>query len=288
MQQIMGDLFSAGMETIKTSLQWAVLFMLHHPNVMRAVQEELDQVVGRQRLPKLEDLAYLPVTESTILEVMRRSSIVPLGTTHAPTRWVNLWFVAGGVESLSRHTRSLKFIKIMGQQSNSHLRKSESLKTARKNYRSCNNVPAVRTGNDLTLRTIRIRTEFLNALRKLTRVANAFFLLQGCPTQRLPGAWEHAGGAPPSRRAHGPEFVGPTRAIQPLAVYQRRGKSHQTRILPSLWSWATNVPGGCFGAHGTVLVFLLPVAHFRFISTWRRYASFVERQRGRYNNSRCI
>lgn len=86
MQQIMGDLFSAGMETIKTSLQWAVLFMLHHPNVMRAVQEELDQVVGRQRLPKLEDLAYLPVTESTILEVMRRSSIVPLGTTHAPTR----------------------------------------------------------------------------------------------------------------------------------------------------------------------------------------------------------
>lgn len=86
MQQIMGDLFSAGMETIKTSLQWSVLFMLHHPNVMRSVQEELDQVVGRHRLPKLEDLAYLPVTESTILEVMRRSSIVPLGTTHAPTR----------------------------------------------------------------------------------------------------------------------------------------------------------------------------------------------------------
>lgn len=90
MQQIMGDLFSAGMETIKTSLQWAVLFMLHHPNVMKAVQEELDQVVGRQRLPKLEDMAYLPVTESTILEVMRRSSIVPLGTTHAPTRDVQL------------------------------------------------------------------------------------------------------------------------------------------------------------------------------------------------------
>lgn len=86
MQQVLGDLFSAGMETIKSSLQWAVLFMLHHPDLMKAVQEELDQVVGRKRLPKLEDLAYLPVTESTILEVLRRSSIVPMGTTHSPTK----------------------------------------------------------------------------------------------------------------------------------------------------------------------------------------------------------
>ncbi|CAH1101321.1 unnamed protein product [Psylliodes chrysocephalus] len=86
MQQIMGDLFSAGMETIKSSLQWAVLFMLHNPDKMSAVQEELDQVIGRQRLPKLEDLTYLPVTESTIYEVLRISSIVPMGTTHAPIR----------------------------------------------------------------------------------------------------------------------------------------------------------------------------------------------------------
>ncbi|KAH0822593.1 hypothetical protein GEV33_000198 [Tenebrio molitor] len=90
MQQIMGDLFSAGMETIKSSLQWAVLFMLHHPEVMKAVQEEMDQVVGRRRLPKLEDLPYLPVTESTMLEVLRISSIVPMGTTHAPTRDLKL------------------------------------------------------------------------------------------------------------------------------------------------------------------------------------------------------
>ena len=86
MQQIIGDLFSAGMETVKTTLQWAVVFLLHHPEVAKTVQEELDQVVGRKRLPKLEDLPYLPYTESTLLEVLRRSSIVPLGTTHAATR----------------------------------------------------------------------------------------------------------------------------------------------------------------------------------------------------------
>lgn len=86
MQQILGDLFSAGMETIKTTLEWAVVLMLHHPEAVRAVQEELDHVVGRSRMPALEDLPFLPVTESTILEVLRRSSIVPLGTTHATTR----------------------------------------------------------------------------------------------------------------------------------------------------------------------------------------------------------
>lgn len=43
--QIMGDLFSAGMETIKTTLQWGVIYMIHHPEVMKAVQDELDQVI---------------------------------------------------------------------------------------------------------------------------------------------------------------------------------------------------------------------------------------------------
>ncbi|KAJ9590643.1 hypothetical protein L9F63_016314 [Diploptera punctata] len=90
MQQIIGDLFSAGMETVKTTLQWAVVFMLHNPEIAKAVQEELDEVVGRSRLPKLEDIPYLPYTESTLLEVLRRSSIVPLGTTHAATRDVLL------------------------------------------------------------------------------------------------------------------------------------------------------------------------------------------------------
>lgn len=82
--QIMGDLFSAGMETIKTTLLWLVVFMLRNPEAKKQVQEELDSVIGRQRLPEFKDLSFLPHTESTILEVMRISSIVPLATTHSP------------------------------------------------------------------------------------------------------------------------------------------------------------------------------------------------------------
>lgn len=82
--QVMGDLFSAGMETIKTTLLWLIVFMLRNPNAKKQVQDELDSVIGRQRMPKFEDLQYLPNTESTIYEVLRISSIVPLATTHSP------------------------------------------------------------------------------------------------------------------------------------------------------------------------------------------------------------
>jgi 26-hydroxylase len=84
--QILGDLFSAGMETIKTTLLWIFVFMLRNPDAMKRVQDELDQTIGRDRLPRIEDMRYLPITETTILEVLRISSIVPLGTTHSPTR----------------------------------------------------------------------------------------------------------------------------------------------------------------------------------------------------------
>ncbi|XP_037973711.2 cytochrome P450 18a1 [Plutella xylostella] len=89
-KQILGDLFSAGMETIKSSLLWMIVFMLRNPDVKRRVQEELDSVVGRERLPTIEDMPNLPYTETTILETLRMSSIVPLATTHSPTKDVNL------------------------------------------------------------------------------------------------------------------------------------------------------------------------------------------------------
>ena len=41
-------LFS-GAETTSSSLLWAILFLLHHPEVQRKVQAEIDEVVGPSR-----------------------------------------------------------------------------------------------------------------------------------------------------------------------------------------------------------------------------------------------
>jgi len=86
MQQIIGDMFSAGSETVKTTLEWAMVFAIREPLIQQKVQAELDHVVGRRRLPSLDDLPNLPYTEAFILEVMRRATAVPLGTTHSTSR----------------------------------------------------------------------------------------------------------------------------------------------------------------------------------------------------------
>ncbi|XP_058066126.1 methyl farnesoate epoxidase-like [Anopheles bellator] len=76
------DLFQAGIETLSSVLGFALLYMLHHPAVMRKVQSELDTVVGAGRLPTSEDRPRLPFTEAVILEVERISTVVPVGLVH--------------------------------------------------------------------------------------------------------------------------------------------------------------------------------------------------------------
>ena len=84
--QIAGDMFTAGQETVKTTVQWAILYMLYNPKIARRVQAELDSVVGRGRLPNLDDRENLPYTMATINEIFRRSSVVGLGVHHQTTR----------------------------------------------------------------------------------------------------------------------------------------------------------------------------------------------------------
>ena len=90
LEQIILDIFSASVETLKTSLLWAIVYMLHNPSEKRKVQQELDDKLGPNRLPRLSDMSNLPYTRATLYEIMRRSSVVPMGTTHATDRVVNL------------------------------------------------------------------------------------------------------------------------------------------------------------------------------------------------------
>ncbi len=85
-EQVVTDLFSAGVETVKTTTMWAMLYMVRNPDVMRKVQAELDEVVGPDRLPEWADRRSLPYTHATINEIMRISSIVATATTHSNER----------------------------------------------------------------------------------------------------------------------------------------------------------------------------------------------------------
>lgn len=49
------DIFTAGTDTGSSSVSFGIMLMALHPEVMAKVQKELDEVVGRARLPSLED-----------------------------------------------------------------------------------------------------------------------------------------------------------------------------------------------------------------------------------------
>uniref|UniRef100_A0A8C5WNI7 Cytochrome P450 family 2 subfamily W member 1 n=1 Tax=Laticauda laticaudata TaxID=8630 RepID=A0A8C5WNI7_LATLA len=71
------DLVMAGTETTATTLQWAILLMMKHPEIQRKVQQEIQQVLGSERLPVYEDRKQMPFTNAMIHEVQRFASVVP-------------------------------------------------------------------------------------------------------------------------------------------------------------------------------------------------------------------
>nr|XP_054773157.1 cytochrome P450 2U1-like [Lytechinus pictus] len=80
-----GDLFGASTETTNASLKWSILYMMMYPDVQTRVQEELDRVVGPDRLPELADRASLPFTMATLHEIQRMGQVSPFGIAHACT-----------------------------------------------------------------------------------------------------------------------------------------------------------------------------------------------------------
>ena len=78
----MGDMFSAGYETTSTTLRWAIAYLVHHPECQRDVQSQLDDVVGRDRMPGLDDRPKLPLVLATITETLRLGNVAEVAIPH--------------------------------------------------------------------------------------------------------------------------------------------------------------------------------------------------------------
>ncbi|XP_058495689.1 cytochrome P450 2U1 [Solea solea] len=83
---IVSDLFIAGTDTTSNSLLWILLYMVLYPDIQDQVQAEIDEVVGKHRVPSLTDKGSLPFTEATIMEVQRLMVVVPLGIPHMASK----------------------------------------------------------------------------------------------------------------------------------------------------------------------------------------------------------
>ena len=76
------DMFSAGYETTSTTLKWAIAFLVNYPQFQVEIQQQLDEVVGRDRDPSLEDRPHLPLIHATIIEVLRLGNIAAQTIPH--------------------------------------------------------------------------------------------------------------------------------------------------------------------------------------------------------------
>ncbi|KAK7056368.1 hypothetical protein VNI00_002922 [Paramarasmius palmivorus] len=76
------SMFAASADTTVTSISQFILAMLMYPEVMERAQDELDSVVGQDRLPDFDDRHNLPYVEAVMSEVWRWGTPVPLNLPH--------------------------------------------------------------------------------------------------------------------------------------------------------------------------------------------------------------
>ncbi|KAA1470221.1 cytochrome P450 [Dentipellis sp. KUC8613] len=78
-----GILYGAGQDTTLATLTSFIMAMAHSPDAQRKAQEEIDAVIGNDRLPTLDDRPDIPYLEAFIKEVYRWACPLAIAIPHA-------------------------------------------------------------------------------------------------------------------------------------------------------------------------------------------------------------
>ncbi|XP_050382483.1 cytochrome P450 93A2-like [Argentina anserina] len=101
------NMFGAGTDTSSVTIEWALSELINRPNVMARAREEIDSIVGTNRLVTESDIANLPYLQAIVKETLRLHPTGPMiareSTEHctvngydipANTRlFVNVWAI---------------------------------------------------------------------------------------------------------------------------------------------------------------------------------------------------
>lgn len=82
---VLGGLYSAAASTTASLAMSWVLMMVLNPKWLAKMQEELDQVVGPDRLPTFDDMPQLPTVRAVVKETARLRPVTAGGIAHKTT-----------------------------------------------------------------------------------------------------------------------------------------------------------------------------------------------------------
>ncbi|KAL6614320.1 hypothetical protein ACP70R_036590 [Stipagrostis hirtigluma subsp. patula] len=87
---LLWDMITAGMDTTVISVEWAMAELVRNPRVQEKLQEELDRVVGRDRVLLETDFQNLPYLQAVVKESLRLHPPTPLMLPHKASAGVKI------------------------------------------------------------------------------------------------------------------------------------------------------------------------------------------------------
>lgn len=75
---IVADMIFAATDTSANQTSWTFAELMRHPEIVRKARQELDAVVGRDRLVRESDICNLPYLQAIVKESMRLHPVAPL------------------------------------------------------------------------------------------------------------------------------------------------------------------------------------------------------------------
>lgn len=100
-----GAIFGAGSDTTASALGFMTMAAACYPEAQARVQAQLDEVVGRERVPTFEDEDMLPEVTAFVLEVYRWRPVSAGGFSHKAMKdivWKN-YVIPAGAEIIGNH-----------------------------------------------------------------------------------------------------------------------------------------------------------------------------------------